>query len=234
MRLPSLRLPAFKTSWLLLLTAIGAGLLAAFAASRYLSGRMADIEARGKARTVSVVVARKDLPKGAALSADNVAVRMVPQEHAHSGAILPEQFDRIDGQVLAFPLKSGDAVLWSLLEPRRPATFSARVEEGRRAITLPVDDINSMSGMLEPGDVIDLMATLDQQGRKRTFALLQGARVLATGQRAIDGAAGGERKHYSTVTLDVTPEQARELISARDSGKLTALLRNPRDGIAAA
>ncbi|MGZ5172026.1 MAG: Flp pilus assembly protein CpaB, partial [Burkholderiales bacterium] len=39
----------------------------------------------------------------------------------------------------------------------------------------------------------------------------------------------GEKTQFATVTLDATPEQARSIIIARETGKLTALLRNPED-----
>lgn len=219
----------FNKTWTVLGVAIGIGLLAAVIAGSYLSSEMAMIEARAKGKTVSVVVAKQDLMKGAKLSAENVAVRPVPQDYAHSVAVTPDQFERIEGQALAYPVKSGEMILWGLLETKKVPTFSARVEAGHRAITVPVDEINSISGMLEPGDIIDLMATLDQKGKKITFPLLQSAQVMATGQRAADDPKSGERRQYSTVTLDTTPEQARDVIVAREAGKITALLRNPQD-----
>jgi pilus assembly protein CpaB len=156
-------------------------------------------------------------------------VRPVPVEFAHSVAIAPEDFDRIDGQVLAYAVKSGDMILWGLMEGKRVPTFSARVEAGHRAMTVPVDEINSISGMLEPGDMIDLMVTIDQRGKKVAFPLMQSATVMATGQRSMDDPKSGERRQYSTVTLDTTPEQAHHVIVAREIGKITALLRNPQD-----
>jgi pilus assembly protein CpaB len=59
--------------------------------------------------------------------------------------------------------------------------------------------------------------------------VLQNVVVMATGQRAADDPAGGERRLYTTVTLDTDPQQARNLVLARESGRLTALLRNPED-----
>lgn len=216
-------------TWVVLGAALGIGLLAALAARSYLSSRMAELEAKARGRTVSVVVAKSDLVKGTKLSPETVAVRNVPMEFAHSSAILPDQFERVEGQALAFNVKSGEMVLWSLLEGKRAPTFSARVEAGRRAITVPVDEINSMSGLLEPGDLIDLMVTVDQKGRKVTLPLMQGVQVMATGQRSVDDPKSGERRIYSTVTLDTDPREARNIIVARDAGRITALLRNPQD-----
>jgi len=228
-RLAALRQARPGKSWIVLGVALGIGTIAAVATRSFLSHQVEAIEARANVQKVPLVVAKGDLPKGARLSTDTLAVREIPVEYAQSGAVSPDAFERIDGQLLAYPLKSGEMVLWSQLEAPKAPTFSARVAEGRRALTVPVDEINSISGMIEPGDVIDLVLTLDVAGRKRALTLLQGVQVMATGQRAADDPASGERRQYSTVTLDTTPQQAEDLIVAREAGKLTALLRNPQD-----
>jgi pilus assembly protein CpaB len=218
-----------KKTWLLLGVALFIGLLAALAARAYLSTQMAAIEARSKSKTVNLVVAKRELKRGEKITADSVAVRAVPVDFSHSSAVTPETFSRIEGQTLAYPVRAGEMILWSLAEGKKAPTFSARVEVGHRAMTVPVDEINSISGLLEPGDVIDLMVTIDQKGKKTTLPLLQNVQVMATGQRSVDGQKEGERKQYSTVTIDATPLQARNIIVARDAGKITALLRNPED-----
>jgi pilus assembly protein CpaB len=73
------------------------------------------------------------------------------------------------------------------------------------------------------------MVSMDRKGKKITFSLLQNVQVMATGQRSIDDPKSGERRQYSTVTLNTTPAQAQNIIVARDVGKVTALLRNPQD-----
>ena len=216
-------------TWIVLGVALAIGLLAALAARSYLSSRMDAIDARARGRMVNVVVAKRDLNKGARLSTDSVAVRAIPIDYAQSLAVTPDAFDRIDGQVLAYPVKAGEMILWGLTEGKKAATFSTQVEAGHRAMTVPVDEINSISGLLEPGDIVDLIATFDKNGKKITFPLLQNVQVMATGQRSVDDPKSGTRREYSTVTFDITPEQAQNVIVARDAGKITALLRNPQD-----
>lgn len=216
-------------TWLALIVALAIGLVAAFAASSFLSNRLADIEAKATGKTVNLVVAKRDLKRGDAINSDSVAVRAIPLDYAHSGAVLPEQFGSIEGEVIASDLKAGELLLWGLMEGKKAPTFSTRIEAGRRAITVAVDEINSISGLLEPGDLIDILVTVDQQGRKATLPLLQGVRVMATGQRSQDDPKSGERRLYSTVTLDTDPQQAENLVVAREAGRLTALLRNPQD-----
>jgi pilus assembly protein CpaB len=216
-------------TWLVLIVAVVIGAIAAFAASSFLSGRLADIEARSKGTTVNIVVAKRDLARGEKLSSDNLAVRSIPIDFSHSGAVRPEQFASIEGESPAFDLKAGEMLMWSQLEGKKVPTFSNRIEAGRRAITVAVDEINSISGLLEPGDLIDLLVTVDQKGKKVTVPLLQGMRVMATGQRSADDPKSGERRMYSTVTLNTDPRQAHTVVLAREAGRLTALLRNPQD-----
>ncbi len=216
-------------TWIVLGVALVVGILAAFAARGYLANRLAEIDARAKGKTVNVVVAKRELRKGDRITTDTVAIRPIPVDYAHSQAITPEYFERANGQALGYPVKSGEMVLWSLLENKRTATFSVRVKPGHRAMTVPVDEINSISGMLEPGDAIDLMASIEQKGKTNVFTLLQNVMVMATGQRAENDPKSGEKRMYSTVTLDTSPEEAFNIVRAREAGKLTALLRNPDD-----
>lgn len=225
--LTSFRRPGKTT--LVLGLALVIGVIAALAANRFLSARIDAIEARSRTAMVEVVVARTDLPKGQEIGPGNVALRPIPRDYAHSNALTNDSFGSAVGRKLAYNIRGGEMLLSSMLEASKPATFSARVGMGWRAMTVAVDEINSISGLLEPGDVIDLIASLDRKGNKLTMPLLQGVQVIATGQRLVDDPITGERKQYATVTLNVTPSQATTLIAARDSGKITALLRNPGD-----
>ena len=221
--------PKLNRTWIILGVALLIGTLAALAARSYLSSQIEAIEARGKGKTVKVIVASRALKRGDKISSASVAVRDIPVEFAHSVAVTPEAFDRIDGQALAYPVQAGEMILWGLMEGKRVPTFSARVEAGHRAMTVAVDEISSISGLLEPGDLIDLLVTIESKGRKITRPLLQGVQIMATGQQVVDSPREGERRQYSTVTIDITPAQAQNVILARDAGRVTALLRNPDD-----
>lgn len=112
---------------------------------------------------------------------------------------------------------------------RTPCVFSAQLAPGRRAITLPVDQVNSLSGLLQPGDLIDLYVSFDHRRKRLTAPLLQGVLVLATGRETRANEAGAEESAYSTVTLDAAPEDVVKLVAARQAGTLNAILRHPGD-----
>lgn len=219
-------------NWIVLLAALGVGGLAAFGAKNYLSGQMAEIEAREKNKAmVQVVVAKSDLPKGSPLTAETVAVRAIPKEWVHSGAITPEQFGRTEGSLLAYPAHAGEPVIWAQLEGQRAPTFSAQLTAGRRAVTVPVDEISSLSGMVEPGDLIDIVVSIKHDKQNFTFTLLQSVAVLATGTKSSQHEKDpeGRGRSFTTITLDTSPEDAKRVIAAREVGHVTALLRAPSD-----
>lgn len=217
-------------NWLILLAAIGVGGLAAMSTKNYIAQKIESIEAKDKAM-VKVVVAKQDLDKGSVLSGENMATRDIPKQWVHSDAITPDQFNRADGARLALPANAGEPVLWAQVENEKEGSFSTKLEMGRRAVTLPVDEISSISGMLAPDDLIDIIVSVQKDSRSYTFTLLQSMRVLATGTKVsqTDTDEEGKPSTFTTVTLDTSPEDAKKLIAAREVGRITALLRSPTD-----
>ncbi|ARP87127.1 Flp pilus assembly protein CpaB [Bordetella genomosp. 9] len=213
--------------WIMALVTVIAGLLAAWAARQHIQGRIAQIEAEARVPTVPRLVAAYDLAAGARLDEASVAVREVPAEWAHSDALAAEDFAAHAYSVLAHPLKRGDLVLAAHLAQEKAPPLSARVPEGRRAITIPVDEINSLSGMLQAGDHLDLYVSFEHGRRQITAPLLQGVLVLATGKDREDDE--NPSTGFSTITLDAGPEDAVKLVAARQAGRITAILRHHRD-----
>lgn len=225
-------------TWLLLFAALVLGLASSWMTMRYLQSQKARIEAslaghQKKAAGVSVVVARKDLPAGAVVSYESMAERDVPQDYVPNEAVMPDQFDSAQGQHLIYPVQKGKPLLWAYLDKGQNKPFSDSFPAGYRAMTIQVDEVNSLSGMLQPGDRIDLIAALRQGRRENVFPLLQNVPVLATGRR-VQGRRPvqddkAEERGYTTITLEVSPTDAQRIILAQQKGKITAVLRNAND-----
>jgi pilus assembly protein CpaB len=120
--------------------------------------------------------------------------------------------------------------------------FSAVLKNGRRALTIEVDEISSISGLLRPGDRIDLMLTAKASetgsaatanAREFTFPMLSNVEILATGQAQKAKPAAGDvaAQGFSHITLDVTPQEGTRIIAAKAAGRLTAVLRGPDDRV---
>ncbi|MCB5363212.1 Flp pilus assembly protein CpaB [Pusillimonas sp. CC-YST705] len=222
-----MRLPVSRQSAVLLGLAVFAGLGAAWFARQHIQQQVARIEARAQVPMVARVVAAHDLPPGSRIEAHHVAIREFPAQLVASDSVAPTQYaTELQGRVLTAPLRAGDPILAVHAQTPIEAPFSSRLTKGRRAITMPIDEVNSTSGLLAPGDLIDLYVSFEHQRKRITAPLLQGVLVLATGQAtSLQGAQGG----YGTVTLDTAPEDAIKLVAARQGGIITALLRQRGD-----
>lgn len=230
----ALKLPQINRHWLMLGGAVVMGVLALFLSHKLLQGRIEQIEAKERAahKMVKVVVAKRNLERGEPINPERFAVDEVPSEYVHATAIPPEHFRQFIGLRLGAPLKSGEALLEVHLETPS-AVFSSTLENGNRALTTEVDEVNSISGLLRPTDHIDLMATAHGSGSNSadvTFPLLTNIEVLATGQVTRKAEGSAQPHTYTTITLSVSPQDAQRIVVAKNSGKLTAVLRNPDDG----
>jgi pilus assembly protein CpaB len=190
---------------------------------------------RGK-KMVKIVVPTKDLERGDVITPDAMAMRDVPQDFVSHLAVKPEQFDDLINQRLSSPIKRGEALTQMHTEGAGARLFSATLRKGLRALTFEVDQVNSISGMLRPGDRIDLVLTAkpanNVTGPEITFPMLLDVPVLATGQVVSKrDPRDGSTKDFSTITLEATPDDAQKIISAKNSSgsKLTAVLRNSDD-----
>lgn len=232
---------SINKNWLLLAGAIALGGLAFFLSNKAINSRISQLEeeaTRGKTM-VRVVVASRALGAGELIDSSVVSVREIPSEFVNKTTIVPDTYDAVDGQALQVDVQRGEPLLTSYTASRGGEVFAAIIKAGRRALTLEVDEINSISGMLRPGDRIDLLLTARPPeastggvaGREVTFPMLSNIVVLATGQAQKAKPAAGEAAAagFSHITLDVTPEESTRIIVAKTAGKLTAVLRSPGD-----
>lgn len=224
-------------TWVIFIMALVFGLLALVLTRSYLASReqalvTAAQESSKKAMTV-VVVPTKDLEKGTVLDASQLATREIPAEFVNADAITPDEIGGYFGQKLAWPVTHGSPLLKSQIDASSRA-FASMLKGGTRALTIQVDDINSTSGMTVPGNHIDLLLVRENGTADEVRPLFQNLLVLATGQ-AVQGSdvpMGGpnqERKGYTTLTLEVQPEQAARLVLAQKLGTLRAVLRGADD-----
>ena len=175
---------------------------------------------------VSVVVPNRNIPRGTIVSIRDFSVRQIPKKYAHTNAVTQPTFNTASGQRVSFDLAKGRALLWAHLEGGVMPTFSGKLEEGKRALAFTVDKINSISGFLQPKDNIDLLLEHNDQ----IIPIIQNLHVLATGARTrIDKTGRLSEDAFRTITVEVTPEIAKKITLAKSVGKLTAILRSPRD-----
>lgn len=229
----------------LLVIAIGIGILAAFLAMQYLKLREAALKAaylKSDENMTTVIVATSNLPAGSVLNNANLAARQVPSMYVHKNVVPPARFEVVKGRRLLDSLAEGRPLLWSHVTGDQRRDFSDVVVTGRRAVTIPVDQLSSIENMVQPGNKVDLYVTLPAKLTGGTgdgdvvFPLLQNVEVLATGRKldpkvaatmlvSFQQQGGG----YSTITINVKAEEASLLFASTTAGRISASLRNSRD-----
>ena len=143
--------------------AIGLGIVAAVMAMLYLNAKEAQLKAKyeqEKTGSVTVVVANKNLVKGMEIKMEDFSARPVPAEFVHDDAIYPNNFNRYVGRSIIANLGQGKTLLKSFIDDDFPRDFSDIIPPGKRAITITVDDINSIGGFLRPGNRIDIYVNI--------------------------------------------------------------------------
>ncbi len=213
-------------SWILMSVSMVFGLLSVWAIDRHLEAKTEEIASKARVSKVVRIVAARDLTRGALLTLDDLATHSFPKDWITSDAIGADEAEILIGKQLNVELKAGQLLHQANVSEKSIAALASRLDAGQRAITIPVDQINSLSGLLSPSDVIDLYVSFEHQGKRVTSPLLTGVEVLATGSdlSACEPGSGSRQSAYATVTLVMSPDEAVKLVAARQSGTLTAVL----------
>jgi len=219
-----------KATAVLLLGAIASGGGAAYFTDDYINNRVKSEEERlsSKYKPVKIVVAKSNLRIGDVLSYENLAIREMPNSYIHAAAVRSENADSVVGKRVMQSLNAGESLLSNFLASKTNSGFSNLIEKDQRGLTFPVDIVSSMSGLLRPGDKIDLMVTL-RDGKVVTLPLLKNVSILATGGIVDDEGRISENGTYQTITISVSPVNAAKITHARDIGSVTVVLRSGKD-----
>ncbi|KAB7775385.1 hypothetical protein NB717_000934 [Xanthomonas sacchari] len=233
--------PKLSKNVLFILIAVVMAGLAAFIAVSYIRTTVAE-RTQDNRPMVDVAVPVNDLPQGAILQGGDLALRTIPAEFAPADAVTPDNHTQFEGRMLRAPARGGAPLSASALVPLYDQ-FSRLIPKGKVAYTMSVDENNSISGMIAPGDMIDIFfvkdATTGGNGGQGTgaqvFPLLQKIKVLAAGSRIGEAQAPKEGEEantsagFSSVTLELDQYQAKQLAVASKVGAVRVLLREIKD-----
>lgn len=204
----------------MLLVAVALGALAVVLAARWL-GQQGDL------MTNKVVTAARDIQLGSELTPDMLTMSEWPIGSTPVGAF--KDMAALQARVVKTSLQRGEPVLESKLAPvGTKGGLSAVIAEGKRAITVKVNEVVGVAGFALPGSYVDIMVnTEDEQERMISKIVLERIMVLAVAQEASRDET--KPKVVNAVTLEVTPEEAEKIDLARSIGNLSLVLRNQVD-----
>ena len=183
-----------------------------------------------QADAVPIAVATANLPWGTKLAPEMIKSAPYLKESLPSGYF--SNVGDLKDRVIIAPLRANDPITEHNLAPVDVKTggVSAVLKEGRRAVSVKGDKVIGLSGLIYPGNRVDVLVTIQDPQRKedRTKIILDNIMVLATGTQ-IQKNEKGEPSPVDVYTLEVTPEEAERLSLAGTEGKLQLALRSALD-----
>jgi pilus assembly protein CpaB len=205
------------------------GLVAAYGIYNFLRQQRQTAEAL-KTATSEVVIAGKDMPAGTAISDKliqdgTVKVASWPKASVPNGAFSSP--DKIVGKINKAKIVAGEPILESRLAGDGTG-LTVRLEPGKRAMAVKVDEIIGVSGFLMPDDRVDVIvttapATSNAQNDRLSKIVLQNKRVLSVAQNVEQKDEKPQLAH--SITLEVTPDEAEKLSLAAQEGQIILALR---------
>ncbi len=232
-----------RTLWI----SLAAGVFAVFLLFSWSQEQKGKIrEKLGKEK--QVVVALRDIPEMTPIDDTMITLRSQPEDYIEPAAL--SDVELAIGQLAAAPIKRGEQILdTKLLLPSKITGLAMEVSPGKRAVTIPSNDMNGVSRLIKPGDRIDVVASLSvgkgANARTEVKTILQDVVVLATGtnisnqipikvQEDKRGNYSIENlkmnTNYSSITLEVPQQDTQKLIYLMSTGGgIYLTLRNPND-----
>jgi pilus assembly protein CpaB len=222
----------------LLVAVIAAGATAMYARS-WIEGQQSNVAlapAPAHEEVYEVLVADADLPAGSFVKPQHLRWQQWPTDDVPDTYVLKgaRSEDEMVGAVVrrgigeGYPITDG-----SVVKPGERGFLAAVLLPGMRAVSIPINSTSANSGLIFPGDRVDLIltqslyATDGETTRRVSETVLQNIRVIAMGSETSDEL--GEGKNYEkakTATVEVTPVVAEKVALLTELGKLSLSLRS--------
>lgn len=181
-----------------------------------------------------IVVAAKDIPARVKITPEMLIRVQRPATQIEPGALdVPSQ---ANGDIALISIPAGSTVTQSKIGQPSEVGLTERLKPGMRALSIPVDRVKAISGLLEPGDRVDVLASPARaaDSQPKAVTIIRGAIVLAIND-AIDAVGGASPSPQSanlvTVTLGISAQQADLLTMADLNATLRLALRSPKESV---
>lgn len=188
-------------------------------------------------KQVTIVVPKTDIKKNQKVTKDNLELKEFNADSVHGEAI--KNIEAIEGNYALVDLKAGEILFASrfINQSQESELITRKIKEGYRAVAIGVNYVESVANLIQPEDYVDVIYTLqDETNSKRfqTTTLFENVRVLAVGKRIIEkpaknegsDKAEGEQVEYSSVTVELKPDDVIKIVNSDEKGNIKFVLRS--------
>ena len=182
-------------------------------------------KAGNRIATGTVVVASRDIPEGEIIDRIAVSTAEWPLQAIPAGAF--SRIDSVAGRVSKVRVFKGEPFVPGRLAPvGTTAGLTTKITPGKRAMSVRINDVSGIAGMIQPDSRVDILLTLSGVGTTKLF--MSNMRILGMGSQVQEN-ADGRPINTTTATLEVTPEEGERLVLAQSQGQIQLMLRGYGD-----
>jgi len=206
----------------------------------------------------AVVVAVNNISRGATITSEMVGTEIVSRRYIQPNAV--KSVKEIIGEKTIIHISKGEYITFNklaVLRGGKERTLATAVPVGKRGITIEVDEVSSVAGMIKAGDYVDVIALFPAPMRNVdgkqitqtiTLPLFQNVLILAIEQEIYEQESNDAqgildvfkmkdgkkekkagRVSSSLVTLALSPQNVSYLSFVSEQGKIRLVLRSPAD-----
>lgn len=192
-------------------------------------------EYTAQAQLVDLPVAAREIRNGEVVTEKDIQTRKFPRAILEGLGKYLDDAKVIEGSKVVVPEIKQGSVFQQYHFRRTYVKTSLKISEGHRALTIPVNNLTGIAGMLKPNDFVDIVMSQQFQltgatvgspggakGLKVTRTLLEKVQILALDDRTD---SESQFQDYSTATLQLRPDDANKLLNALDAGSVMHLLK---------
>lgn len=218
-------------SLILIVFALGCGLVASIGISQVLESKQQQ-STTPQMEMENIFVAIEDIDINEALSPELIKLEPWPKDKVPEGAVT--SLEEIESRRPRVRLYAGEPILErKLFGSNEDKGASKMIPKGFRVHSVRVTAETSASGLILPGDRVDVLVYLRNSGnigKTLTRTILKNVRVFAVNEQTHrETDSEGNTITAKTVSLLVKPSQVEVLMLASQLGSLSLSLRPPDD-----
>jgi pilus assembly protein CpaB len=180
---------------------------------------------------ISIVVSKQNIAKNQKVTNEMLELKDFSADSVHPEAV--KKIEDLVGDYALTDIKQGEVLFASRFADqfKESELVTRKISEGYRAIAIETNYVESVANLIQPEDYVDI--TFSEKAKDssiQTQTLLENVRVLAVGKRIVESNNGSTEKtsqvEYSSVTVELKPEDILKLANADERGNIKFVLRS--------
>jgi pilus assembly protein CpaB len=185
---------------------------------------------------VMVMVAQTDIPTGVFIQEGHLGWQLFPDKNVPATYMIEgtASIEDMMGAVVRRGFTAGEPITAKrVVKPGERSFLAAVLRPGYRAMAIKLNATSGVSGLVFPGDRVDLLVSMSIGGTSEdggigthrvSETVLENVRIIAIDQ-IVDNSSGKPRI-AKNATLELTPKQAEMIAIVSDLGRLSLSLRS--------